>query len=114
MNVPRRSDITNRVARRILRWCEMVGCPIGKCFTMSHTHTGALFAASKFKIRMRVGSASALNHPAYARARTAPNFGEVPLRQQVSSLPSDCLLRAITNPPRSILIQGRTFIEGYQ
>jgi len=51
---------------------------------MSHTHTGARFAASKFKIRIRVGSASALNHPAYSRARSRPNLGEVAVRQQTS------------------------------
>src|SRR5580704_5598456 len=86
MNVPRRSDCTNRVSRKIFKWCEIVGCPIGKCFTMSHTHTAPRFAASKFKIRIRVGSASALNHPAYSRARPRLSFGPASVRQQ-SPLP---------------------------
>src|SRR4029077_7142410 len=72
----------------------MVGCPIGKCFAMSQTHTGSRLAASKFKIRMRVGSASALNHPAYSRARPCPSFGEVAVRQHTPLLPADLFLRA--------------------
>src|SRR5579864_5114898 len=86
MNVPRRSDRTKRVSLRIFKWCEIVGCPIGKCFTMSHTHTAPRFAASKFRIRIRVGSASALNHPAYSRARPLLSFGPASVLQH-SPLP---------------------------
>src|SRR5579864_1376100 len=86
MNVPRRSDRTKRVSLRIFKWCEIVGCPIGKCFTMSHTHTAPRFVASKFRIRIRVGSASALNHPAYSRARPRLSFGPASVLQH-SPLP---------------------------
>src|ERR1700722_6172933 len=86
INVPRRSDCTKGVSRRIFKWCEIVGCPIGKCFTMSQTHTAPRFAASKFKIRIRVGSASALNHPAYSRARPRLSFGPASVLQH-SPLP---------------------------
>jgi len=48
---------------------------------MSHTHTAPRFAASKFKIRIRVGSASALNHPAYSRARPRLSFGPASVLQ---------------------------------
>src|ERR1700726_2862818 len=54
---------------------------------MSHTHTAPRFAASKFKIRIRVGSARALNHPAYSRARPRLNFGPASVLQH-SPLPS--------------------------
>src|SRR5579859_2802520 len=53
---------------------------------MSHTHTAPRFAASRFKIRIRVGSASALNHPAYSRARPRLSFGPASVLQH-SPLP---------------------------
>src|ERR1700731_4338435 len=55
---------------------------------MSQTHTGLRLAANKFRIRMRVGSASALNHRAYSRARPRPSFGDVAVRQHTVSLSS--------------------------
>jgi hypothetical protein len=54
---------------------------------MSHTQTAPRFAASRFKIRIRVGSASALNHPAYSRARLRLSFGPASVLQH-SPLPS--------------------------
>src|SRR5215212_5776940 len=46
----------------------MVGCPIGKWSVISQTQTGSSLAASRLRMRMRVGSARALNQAAYVSA----------------------------------------------
>jgi hypothetical protein len=83
MNVPRRSANTKRVSRKIFRWCEIVGCPIGKWRTMSQTQTADSLLASKFRIRIRIGSASALNHSAYSSARGWVSLGDCTSGQQL-------------------------------
>src|SRR5260370_17505604 len=82
MNVPGLSAWTKRASRRIFKGCETVGCPIGKCRTMSHTQTALSLFASKFRIRIRVGSARALNHSAYSSACRSLSLGELTGGQQ--------------------------------
>src|SRR5215204_5546715 len=68
MKVPRRSAMTKRTSRNTFKWWEMVGWPSRKWSVMSQTQTGSSLAARRLRMRMRVGSARALNQLAYVSA----------------------------------------------
>src|SRR5688572_27744576 len=50
----------------------MAGWPRGKPSTMSQTHSGSGLRANRLRIRIRVGSARALNQEAYVSASRSP------------------------------------------
>src|ERR1017187_4503233 len=62
---------------------------------MSRTHTGCWFVAMRFRIRMRVGSARALNHFAYSLDRATWHFGDFTKEQRSTGEFILRLLRAI-------------------
>ena len=63
--VPVRSTCTKHVSPRICRWCDTVDWPTSIASTTSPVVIGRASVASRLRIRIRVGSPSALNQPAH-------------------------------------------------
>ena len=59
---------TKHVSPRICRWCDTVDWPTSIASTTSPVVIGRASVARRCRMRMRVGSPSALNHPAHVAA----------------------------------------------
>jgi hypothetical protein len=75
---PVRSTSTKHVSPRICRWCDTVDWPTSIASTTSPVVIARASVANRLRIRMRVGSPSALNQPAHvvasSRATVGPGF----------------------------------------
>ena len=73
--VPVRSTCTKHVSPRICRWWDTVDWPTSIASTTSPVVIGRASVASRLRIRIRVGSPSALNHPAHVDASSRDTVG---------------------------------------